>query len=32
MEELNFPVFHGPETSIRALGMALRFRKLMQRD
>jgi acyl-CoA synthetase (NDP forming) len=31
MEELNFPVFSGPETSIRALGMALRFRNLTQR-
>jgi acyl-CoA synthetase (NDP forming) len=32
MEELNFPVFSGPETSIRALGMALRFRNLTQRN
>jgi acyl-CoA synthetase (NDP forming) len=32
MEELNFPVFREPEHSIRALGMALRFRNLIQRN
>jgi acyl-CoA synthetase (NDP forming) len=32
MEELNFPVFHSPETSMKALGMALRFRNLTQRN
>jgi acyl-CoA synthetase (NDP forming) len=32
MEELNFPVFRGPETSIRALGMALRFKNLTDRS
>jgi acyl-CoA synthetase (NDP forming) len=32
LEELNFPVFHSPETSMRALGMALRFRNLTQRN
>lgn len=30
MEELGFPVFPDPESSIRALGMALRFRNLTQ--
>ncbi|MBW2311324.1 MAG: CoA-binding protein [Deltaproteobacteria bacterium] len=32
MEELGFPVFPDPETSIRALGMALRFRNLTPRN
>jgi acyl-CoA synthetase (NDP forming) len=32
IEKLNFPVFRSPETSIRALGMALRFRNLTQRN
>jgi acyl-CoA synthetase (NDP forming) len=32
MEELGFPVFRDPETSIRALGMALKFRNLTQRN
>ena len=31
MEELGFPVFHSPETSMRALGMALRFQNLTHR-
>jgi len=32
LEELNFPVFHSPETSMRALGMALKFRNITQRN
>ncbi len=32
MEELGFPVFPNPETAIRALGMALRYRNLTQRN
>jgi hypothetical protein len=32
MEALNFPVFRSPEASMRALGMALKFRNLNQRD
>jgi acyl-CoA synthetase (NDP forming) len=32
IEELNFPVFHSPETSMRALGMALRYQNLTQRN
>jgi acyl-CoA synthetase (NDP forming) len=32
MEELNFPVFRSPETSMKALGMTLRFRHLTQRN
>jgi len=32
MEELNFPVFRSPEASMRALGMALKFSNLNQRD
>jgi len=32
MEELKYPVFSDLETSIRALGMALRFRNLTQRN
>lgn len=32
MEELGFPVFPDPETSIRALGMALRFKNFTERN